>query len=336
MNGEGFATERLRLALRCATDRTRALSALLSMGLFGKKASAAPALSKPAADERAGLLRECPICFTLKSDVEVLPHLSTPDGNVESHCMCGECRQSFASFSCPFCRGKIGGSFVATSEIKSFVDGFVAQMCRDAKHGDQHKHAVWLEAWEAFEFQHGNYVSDTGVTHHEGRPDVVANVAALVMQDKRFAPLLEDGIERANKNGDGNTWLCNGSGVVFRLFGLLECGSLAVSPALAALLRRAYGSIFSNLARPGWHGAMLGCCYMQALSAWLSACRCGSGETSADAETVRRVGRAIAKTCTNDRGKADEVRKHTIESYVRLATSDVWCANDPVLKVAFR
>jgi len=312
------------------------------MGLFSKKAavkrrSDVQAASKPAiAEERALALRECPICFMSKPDVQVLPHLGPTDGNVDSHCMCGECRASFASFSCPFCRGKIGGSFVATAEIKSFVDSFVSMMCHGAKHGDQHKHAAWLEVWEAMEFEHGNFISDTGVTHHEGRPDVVANVAALLMQDERFGPLLKAGIESANKNADGNTWLCNGSGVVFRLHGLLECGSLAVSPPLAALLRRAYETIFRSLSRGGWNGAMLGCCYMQALSAWLSACRCGSGETSADAETVRRVGHALANTCAKDCGKADEVRKHTIESYVRLATADVWSANDPVLKVAYR
>lgn len=288
--------------------------------------------TRPEAD---GVLRECPICFVAKADVEPLPHLDATAGDVASHCMCGECRAAFKSFACPFCRGKIGGSFVATAAIRQFVDKLVGTMCHDARHGDQHKHAVWLERWEAFEFEHGNFISDTGHKHHAGRPDVVAQVAAMVVQERRFAPLLESGIERARKARDGNTWLCNGSGIIFRLHGLLQSGSLAVSPELGGLLRRANEAIFEALARPGWHGAMLGCLYMQAISAWLSACRCGDGETTADAQTVRRAGLAVSKLCEADGGRAAETKKHTVESFVRLASKQVWEGRDPLLKVAY-
>lgn len=271
----------------------------------------------------------------MKADVEPLPHAEATEGDVSTHKMCASCREHMISFSCPFCRGKILAKSMRTKEIDEFVDSFVKKMCKDAKHGDQHVHAAWLETWEAFEFSHGAFISDTGEQHTEGRPDVVAQVAALVVQEKRFAELLQDGIAKAQSNGDGNTWLCNGAGIVFRLHGLLENGSLAVSPALAALLRKANEVIFASLDKGGWNGAHLGCCYMQALSAWLSACRCGSGDTAADAAMVARVGRAVAKQVARSGDKAREVRSHTIESYVRLATKDVYGGKDPVLRCAF-
>merc|ERR1719487_2394507 len=66
-------------------------------------------------------LRECPICFVSKDDVEPLPHLNPAAGEGWlSHAMCGECRASWNSFACPFCRGKIGGAFVPSKEIQSF------------------------------------------------------------------------------------------------------------------------------------------------------------------------------------------------------------------------
>lgn len=283
-------------------------------------------------NEASGL-RECPICFERRADVETLPHINPPEGSGWlEHCMCAACRASFDSFTCPFCRGKIGGMFVLTPTIKRFVDSFVTKVCAESKNSDQHKHCQWLEMWEAFEFEHGNFISDTGVTHHEGRPDVVAQVAALVMQDSRFAPLLEQGISKCKASHDGNTWLCNGAGVIFRLHGLQRCGSLCVSPALSSLLDRAYEEILMTLEKPGWHGAMLGCLYMQALSAWLAACRCGNGETAGDAEMVRRVGTVLAK---RHAAKAGEIKKHTLESYVRLATEPVWKGQDPILRITY-
>ena len=63
---------------------------------------------------------------------------------------------------------------------------------------------------------------------------------------------------------------------------------------------------------------------MQALSTWLAACLCGNGDTTADAEMVRRVGAAVAKVCAPDSAKADECCKHTVESYVTIATDTVF------------
>lgn len=272
-----------------------------------------------------------------KPDVLPLAHLGKVEGDVSSHCMCAECRASFEAFTCPFCRGKIGGSFVATPAIKKFVDGFVKLVARESLKGDQHAHARWLESWEAFEFEHGNFLSsDGGVNHTEGRPDVVANVAALLVQDRRFSALLEQGIAAAKMSSDGNTWLANGAGIVFRLHGLLQSGSLAIAPSLAALLRAAYDAVFAALEKPG-SGAFLGCFYMQALSAYLSACRCGDGETAADAEMVRRAGTIVARQCAKDADKVAEVRSHVVEEYVRIATEQVWggVGKDPVLKAAF-
>lgn len=219
-----------------------------------------------------------------------------------------------------------------TPTLSKFVDAFVTKLVKESKHNDQHHHCQWLEIWEAFEFEHGAFISDTGVTHHEGRPDVVAQVAALVVQHPRFAPLVEEGISKAKGSGDGNTWLCNGAGVFFRLHGLQHCGALCVSPLLTALLDRAYEQIMTTLEKPGWHGAMLGCLYMQALSAWLAACRCGNGDTAADVQMVRRVGRAIEKHHSN---KGEEIQKHTVEEYVRLAANPVWEGHDPVLRITF-
>merc|ERR1719498_1783387 len=90
--------------------------------------------------------------------------------------MCATCRASFGSFSCPFCRGKIGGAFLITPDLEKFVADFVASLEKGANKGDQHEQARWLEKWEAFEMEHGNFISDEGVETHEGRPDVVANV----------------------------------------------------------------------------------------------------------------------------------------------------------------
>lgn len=280
-------------------------------------------------------MRECPICMCEKPDVEQLVHLSSTVGDVGSHCMCGSCREAFEGFSCPWCRGKIGG--LITPAISTFVKDFVSRILHDAKKGDQHQHATWLEQWEAFEFEHGNFITDAGVQMHDGRPDVVANTARLVVQDARFKTLIEEGIRKAIATSDGNTWLCNGAGVIFRLHGLLKQGSLAVSPELGALLDRAHGAILTALDKPSYSAANLGCIYMQAVSAWLSACRCGSGDTAADAETVRRVGTAVRCIIDKNSGKRGELRSHVVEFMVRAATEPVWggADKDAVLKVTY-
>ena len=74
---------------------------------------------------------------------------------------------------------------------------------------------------------------------------------------------------------------------------------------------------------------------MQAISAWLSACRCGNGDTAADAAMVRRAGGIIARHGTRDRGKAAEVKKHTVESFVKLASQPVWGGEDVFLRAVY-
>ena len=183
----------------------------------------------------------------------------------------------------------------------------------------------------------GSYVDAAGVQTLEGRPDVVARVGALVVQEPRFASLLQDGMGRTSGQSIGKckSWLHNGAAVVFRLHALLIDGSLAVSPALGDTLRAAHEAIFEPLERFSKpldaHGAILGGLYMQvrmhhahsrthppatlarshslqAIMAWTSAFRCGSSSEAALRETVRRTGRAVAKLVGSNRQKATEAR----------------------------
>ena len=137
--------------------------------------------------------------------------------------------------------------------------------------------------------------------------------------------LLEAGVATYAPTGDDN-WMRNGAGVVFRLYGLLAVGSLAVAPRLGDLLTRAYEGILSPLDRadcPDVNGVWHGCLYCQALSAWLSAHRCGS-EDSMLRETVRRLGTAIAKICQAQPHKRMEVKSHVVEPYVVASHEPVW------------
>ena len=44
----------------------------------------------------------CPICMDERTDVQPLPHLAAPTGQVRDHKMCGLCRARWRN-SCPFC-----------------------------------------------------------------------------------------------------------------------------------------------------------------------------------------------------------------------------------------
>ena len=44
---------------------------------------------------------------------------------------------------------------------------------------------------------------------------------------------------------------------------------------------------------------------------------------------------AVAKHCEKDGGKANEVKSHTVEQYVRVAAEQIFDGRDPILRVAF-
>ena len=75
---------------------------------------------------------------------------------------------------------------------------------------------------------------------------------------------------------------------------------------------------------PEISGAWHGCLYTQALSAWLSAHRCGS-EDEVLRQTVKRLGTAIARICNRKPDKlCGEIKSHTVEQYVIASHGPVW------------
>lgn len=257
-----------------------------------------------------GILTECPICFEMREDVEVLEHWQAI-GDISSHKMCGRCREICPQ--CPFCRDVIVQDR-AISFVFNLVDSVSRQSCSEDNDDTRDERAELWQQWEVFEME------------YEAQPAVVRAFAKQILEDETFAATLEAGIQ------EGRDWLRDAAGIVFRLFGMAQVGELRdLDRQHSDRLARAVEAILEPFERvppvPRLNGSFFASVYMQAVLPWACAVR---SRANADAlhALVRRVGAGTARRF-NAMGIARRIfRAQGIGSlqreYVELATIPVW------------
>lgn len=258
------------------------------------------------AAEAAGLV-ECPICYVLSDDVDVLDHWNV-EGDVSSHRMCGTCR-AFCK-QCPFCR-----AVIIKDSILEFISSIVAMVSLQALSADTNetrdeRAEVW-HVWEFFELE------------HEGQPAVVRSVAKMILEDEGFAGAFRAGVEQ------GQDWLRDMAGIIFRFSGMSIDGEL---PGLAQgqhdLLAEAVESILQPFEwrDPYLNGTFYGALYMQAILPWACAVRAGVAK-DALGNIVKRAGHAMVD-CYKAGGRAPFFRRNVMENmhpeYVELTHITIW------------
>jgi len=208
---------------------------------------------------------------------------------------------------------------VPPEEAPSAADAFGKRLLTALSAGaNQHQAARWLEEWQEFELENGILGATQAAIH--------------VIQDPRFAPLVESGVKslRRAKGGEAAAFLRNGAGLFFRLHAFYMNDSLTLSSAFCAPILLAYHAIFESLERPDANlaGAFLGAFYTQSLAAWATVQMGDSDARGAVAQTVRRAGLVVVKLLGADEQRRDEARRAIEVSYLQCSHEAVWGGRD--------
>lgn len=210
---------------------------------------------------------ECPICFELRHDVEVLQHASAAGRNVSSHRACGACRQEMLhkGQSCPWCRDE-----VVWREVLGFLDTLKLQV---GGASSPNQLADLMTKWEEYE-------------RTRTRSDVL-----LFARDMATDVAITSHLDRAILTNAA--WLRDSIGLWARFHALVQDGELELDATAADRLRKACASALSAFAQDGGrHAHHGGAMYAQVAVALL--CAVQSQNSTA---TLAEMARAIAKTC---------------------------------------
>ena len=131
-------------------------------------------------------------CFEEKDDVKPIPHWQS-QGDVSGHKICGDCAKALKKNECPFCH-----EVSLKEELMVTIADFVKVVKTRASHSDPNQLAALLEQWQFFEME------------YSANPTVIHRVAALVVEDKDFHPILVNGV--AQKQG----WMRDAAGIIVR------------------------------------------------------------------------------------------------------------------------
>mmetsp|Transcript_33409 Transcript_33409/g.56081 ORF Transcript_33409/g.56081 Transcript_33409/m.56081 type:complete len:278 (-) Transcript_33409:1237-2070(-) len=255
---------------------------------------------------------ECPICFEVKDDLEVLEHWET-HGDVSSHQMCGDCRARNISNECPFCKEIICK--------KEFID-FICEFVRNWKvtaHTDPNSMAAVFERWQYLEMM------------LDSSPVVIKRVAKMVLQDEEFTSVLNVALS------GHQDWVRDIAGVIFRFWGLLHDDALDVTDHTRQLIDDSVEMILAPFERSTdpvqMCGHFYGALYMQVLVPFL--CAQNSGFQTAQLRSlVQRTGKAIVhcylKHCSSTLKREVTERMHV--QYLTVAQGLIWdTQNDDVV-----
>eukprot|EP00413_Alexandrium_margalefii_P004424 CAMPEP_0204521724 /NCGR_PEP_ID=MMETSP0661-20131031/5939_1 /ASSEMBLY_ACC=CAM_ASM_000606 /TAXON_ID=109239 /ORGANISM="Alexandrium margalefi, Strain AMGDE01CS-322" /LENGTH=277 /DNA_ID=CAMNT_0051527341 /DNA_START=17 /DNA_END=846 /DNA_ORIENTATION=- len=253
----------------------------------------------PAAEATAGVLEECPICYTVARDVERLPHKEAA-GDVSMHRACCRCREELVkrNASCPWCR---------TEMVWQTVFGFLDDLKKGARgyqEGQHNQLADLMGTWQEYEMSRTQ--SDIRLFAREMASD--AAIAARING------------ALAGRSG----WLRDSIGLWIRIFSMYADGEIELSHADGERLRRAVDeAIYVFEQDHGGHPHFLGAFYQQAAVAVLCAAISGLSTRTAS-ELAKRVGAAVVRVYERHyRTRADgrqRVRERMTQEYVEAVT----------------
>eukprot|EP00949_MAST-11_sp_MAST-11-sp1_P001521 g1521.t1 len=258
--------------------------------------------------------RECPICFEIKHDIEILPHEGggvgrAQDGrDISSHRACKACREDMRGkdTSCPWCRDR-----VVWDKVISILDGLKSEVGRSSN-PDQLANLMTL--WEEFELTRPN-------------SDVVRFAKDMISDDS-----LSKHVQRAIDGNPG--WIRDSMGLWARFHCLVEDGELRASREDAQRLRRAVHVALDAFDRDGGNapehgGAMVAQVYVAVL------CAMNNGMSVRSLVTISK---RVAATCIRFWSqKAREVRSRLPGAYVESLSSVIFGSphEDPLLRAFF-
>jgi len=260
----------------------------------------------------------CPICFEEKDDVEILPHMHAK-GDISTHRMCGECRVSFHKTTCPFC-----SEIIAKDELLEVIETFVKSI-ESATSADVHAQAALLERWQFFELE------------YQSNPAIIKRVAKLIIQDKGFKKLLEDGVRNQR------AWLRDAAGIILRFHTFT--GNFDITPVEKKLLADAYNVILRLVKSMEVSGHHFGALYSQAIICFLAAIQQqarNEEEINKLGKVVREIGKLIVQRACERGGQSlqqvkREVPERLYKDYVYSCSHALWGGTDKdvVLKQFF-
>mmetsp|Transcript_55755 Transcript_55755/g.83021 ORF Transcript_55755/g.83021 Transcript_55755/m.83021 type:complete len:743 (-) Transcript_55755:151-2379(-) len=259
----------------------------------------------------------CPICFEEKDNIQLIPHWEAK-GDVSGHRMCADCTEQYTKNECPFCN---------EVSIKESLLEVIKSLIQDVKSksagGDPNDLAAILESWQFFEMEYGH------------NPKVIYRVGALILQDKEFKNLLEDGVNTRA------AWMRDAAGIFFRLYSLSVEGNLDVTPNEKILLQKCFETIKESMSSVKSQGHHYGALYSQSMVPYI--CALQSGQSTVHLEIiVREVGELIVRYYKKNRRTWPQLKRDVperiVSEYMDIVTVNVWGGkdHDPVRKAFYR